>query len=307
LAEEGQRILKEYFQKNIPCSSSIIDLETHFEVVITEDSQQPDRIHILSGIIDRVDKLPDGTVEIIDYKTGKRMPSQKQVDKNNQLSLYAIGLKDRWPQLQLENLSLSLYFLKFGEKIKTRRNEKDLIAAKNGIIETIHQIKRSNFNPHPSPLCPWCGYRNICPVWRHLYEKHDNLNDLDIGKKIDEYFALQIQKEDLEQKLQEIENLIDVYSTQKGIDRIFGSNGYFERSVSKEVSYDPEKVKKILEPLGRWKDVWAVDKEKLNKVLREIPLELREKIKKIEKTEKKHRYLASNGKSKKDMEEEMAS
>jgi len=36
-------------------------------------------------------------------------------------------------------------------------------------------------------------------------------------------------------------------------------------------------------------------------------LELREKIQELEKTEKKYHYLASNGKSKKDIEEEMIS
>jgi len=185
--KEGLRILEEFYNKNIPHKTSILDLETRFEVVIDENPDKPNGKHILTGVIDRIDKLPDGTVEIIDYKTGKRMPSQNALDKNEQLSLYAIGLKNRWPRIKTENLKLSLYFLKFKEKINTKRTEKDLEEAKNKVIDLIHKIEKSDFEPRSSVLCGWCGYRNICPIWRHLYEDEEDqhLNNVDIKKTID--------------------------------------------------------------------------------------------------------------------------
>jgi len=305
--KEGQRMLQDFYQKNIPPQSSIVDLETHFEVVITEDPSRLDKTHILSGIIDRVDKLPDGTVEIIDYKTGKRMPSQKQVDNNIQLSLYAIGLRNRWPNLSLDNLSLSLYFLKFGEKIKTKRSKEDLEKAYNKTIDLIQQIRRSHFEPHPSPLCAWCGYRNICPVWRHLYEKHNEntIQGMDISRKVDEYFSLQERKEEIEGKLQEIKNIIDIYSKQKGLEQVFGNNGYFKRSIYKKVFYEPKEIKKMLEPLGKWEEVLEVNNKKLNRVMREIPPEIRSKIRGMQHIEEEHNYIATNNKPKEEIEEEM--
>ncbi|HUS49157.1 MAG TPA: PD-(D/E)XK nuclease family protein [Candidatus Paceibacterota bacterium] len=305
--KEGIRILEEFYNKNIPHKTSILDLETRFEVVLDEHPDKPNGKHILTGVIDRIDKLPDGTLEIIDYKTGKRMPSQKALDKNNQLSLYAIGLKSRWPRIKMEDLKLSLYFLKFNEKINTKRTDKDLEEAKNKIIDLIHKIEKSDFEPHSSFLCGWCGYRNICPIWRHFYENEEDkhLNDVDIKKSIDKYFDLKGRKEKLEEKLIELKNLIDVYCQQKGLKRVFGENGYFSHAVYNKISYDIPKLKEILEPLEKWDDVIEINTKKLKKILKEIPVDIRQKIKEIEKIDEEFKCLSINHTSKKEIEEEL--
>ena len=48
---------------------------------------------IVSGSIDRIDRLPSGGIEVIDYKTG-RVSSQKGVDESLQLSIYALACRD---------------------------------------------------------------------------------------------------------------------------------------------------------------------------------------------------------------------
>lgn len=305
--KEGIRILEEYYKINIPQQTSILDLETRFEAIIDENPDKPNGKHILTGVIDRVDKLPDGKIEIIDYKTSKRVASQKDVDSNDQLSLYAIGLKSRWPRINMENLSLSLYFLKFNEKIETQRTEEDLEKSKKNIIDLIHKIEKSKFEPHPSTLCGWCGYRNICPVWKHLYESEieSKIDGEDIKEKVDEYFQLKEKKEKIEEELENLKNLIDVYCHQKGLKRVFGENGYFAHTTINKVSYNLKKLKEVLEPLGKWEEILGVNQKKLNKVLKEIPQELRDKIKQAEKIEKEYKYLAANKKSKKEIEEQL--
>ena len=47
--------------------------------------------HLVRGRVDRVDRLPDGGYELIDYKTG-RPKSAAQLREDVQLSLYAICL-----------------------------------------------------------------------------------------------------------------------------------------------------------------------------------------------------------------------
>ncbi|NMB92141.1 MAG: PD-(D/E)XK nuclease family protein [Parcubacteria group bacterium] len=305
--QEGMRILEEYYKKNFPPKSIIMDLETKFEAVVDETPNEPGGKHILTGVIDRIDKLPDDTIEIIDYKTGKRIPSQNDVDTNLQLSIYALGLQRKWPKIKLENLRLSLYFLKFGEKIETSKTQEDIIKTQEKIIDLIHQIQKSSFEPKSSPLCNWCGYRPLCPLWRHLYEDTlaKELNGINIEQKIDEYFKLREEKEKLDSQLKELKNIIELYSRQKGLKRVFGNNGSFNQEVNHKISFDKNKLKEILEPLGKWDEILAIDPKKLQKVMKEIPPELREEIEKIKKIEKSYQYLEADNKSKKDWEEEL--
>src|SRR6185437_8756009 len=51
--------------------------------------------HVLRGRVDRVDRLPDGGYELIDYKTG-RPKSAAQLREDVQLALYAVGAAEAW-------------------------------------------------------------------------------------------------------------------------------------------------------------------------------------------------------------------
>ncbi len=173
--ENGLDILKNFYRLNQPWNFNVLDLELRFEVLIPEPNIQEN--HILTGIIDRVDKTQNEDVyEIIDYKTSRRMPSQDDLDKDLQMSIYHLGISRRWPHIKPEKIKLSLYFLKHGEKITTSRSQKDLEDTRTFVIGAIGEIKKRiknnyDFPAFPSPLCGWCGYKPQCPMWKHEYEK----------------------------------------------------------------------------------------------------------------------------------------
>ena len=96
--EEGLRMLRNYYKKNYSREFIIIDLETRIEAEIRESDHPEAKKHFIIGRIDRVDKIRDNFFEIIDYKTGKRMPSQEKVNQNLQLGVYSIGFSQKWPQ-----------------------------------------------------------------------------------------------------------------------------------------------------------------------------------------------------------------
>jgi len=87
-------MLTNFYKPDVFKSTTIVDLELPFEITIKEPNN-PNKIHIVSGIIDRIDKTGEETYEIIDYKSGKKLPSQRKVDDNNQLSIYALGFLTR--------------------------------------------------------------------------------------------------------------------------------------------------------------------------------------------------------------------
>jgi len=73
----------------------LIGAEPHFEVAIPlEDAEAFEHGAILSGYIDRVELTPEGTVVIVDLKTGKREPqTDAKVSDNPQLGAYQLAFE----------------------------------------------------------------------------------------------------------------------------------------------------------------------------------------------------------------------
>lgn len=114
--------------------------------------------YIVKGAIDRVDYLDDGTVEILDYKTGA--PKDKLVfEDKRQLLLYKIAAEEA---LGLKVSLLSFYYLENNSKISFKARDKDLEKTEDLIKTTIEEIKSSTFPPQPGILCSWCDFNNIC-------------------------------------------------------------------------------------------------------------------------------------------------
>ncbi len=149
--EEGKGILKKYYEKNQDLNVKHLGLEKKF--VLHIDGTK------LKGTIDRIDKLPDGSVEIIDYKTGKEK-SQKEVDDNVQMTIYTMGATDA---LKIKPDVLSLYFLNTGNKISTKRTQKQVDAQREIIKDVIKNINEENFEPNPGRDCMYCDFKDICP------------------------------------------------------------------------------------------------------------------------------------------------
>ncbi|NCD01048.1 ATP-dependent helicase [bacterium] len=114
----------------------------------------------IRGAIDRVDLLEDGTVEIVDYKTG-RVKDSLNADDKKQLMIYQLALENIE---KLKVSKLSYYFLdKEGKKVSFAAKEKDLEKLEESLIENIEEINKMEFKPKPSVnTCKYCDFKDIC-------------------------------------------------------------------------------------------------------------------------------------------------
>ncbi len=117
--------------------------------------------HLLRGRVDRVDKLPEGGYELIDYKTG-RPKSAAQLRDDVQLSLYAVGAREAW---QLEAAQQAYYYVLDDAKVPVPRSEEDRDWITETVFEVADGILGQGFEPTPSfAACSMCDYRIACPA-----------------------------------------------------------------------------------------------------------------------------------------------
>jgi DNA helicase II / ATP-dependent DNA helicase PcrA len=118
--------------------------------------------HHLRGRVDRVDQLPDGAYEMIDYKTS-RPRTAEQLKDDVQLSLYAVGARESW---EVEAERLSYYYVLDDLKVPVPSAEMDRDWIARVVAEVGAAIMAQRFEPTPSPsVCGLCDYRIACPAW----------------------------------------------------------------------------------------------------------------------------------------------
>ena len=145
---EAIKILKNYYNsyQQIKEKPIILGTEIRFQILL----ENKEKKCVLAGIIDRVDKNKQ-EIEIIDYKTAKRLPSQQDIDNSLQLSLYCLGLMKRWPQFSLDKIKLNFYYLKHQEILTTTRTKEQLDKTKELVWDKLTEIEKSDFKPKGKP------------------------------------------------------------------------------------------------------------------------------------------------------------
>ena len=132
-------------------ASEVLHTEESFEIKVGDTT--------VAGRIDRVDRRPDGTVAIVDYKTGKAR-DQEDADESLQLSLYAIAAREKWGY----NVgALIFYNLEENVPVITMRGDSDLVAARARVESAASKIAEGIFLARPGNHCSFCAYRTLCP------------------------------------------------------------------------------------------------------------------------------------------------
>jgi putative RecB family exonuclease len=299
---QGVTIIQNYYSKNKPSDYTIVDLESRFAIEIGDAENK----HIVSGIIDRIDKTQDG-YEIIDYKTARKMPSQDKVDNDIQLSIYLKAFLNRYPKEidRLDKITVSLYYLKHNVKLSSKRTLEQLVTLEKTFLDVIKLIEEEKFDPILSPLCDWCGYQKICPLWKHKFTETRKLETDEVKQAIGEYLNLKGQLGEEKLHLAKLQTLILQYMEQESVDRVFDENGIIGKTLRKTYKYDAEKLRAILEPLDKWEAVLKVDGIALRNILAVLPSPARQEIESA-KTLDKESVGLSVKKNKIEVDEELS-
>ncbi len=218
-----KKYLQSYFDKHAPFEDiKVIDteLKIYFEVDDNINRQ---------WYIDRLDKIWDSFV-INDYKTNKRLPSEDKESMIEQLTLYGFGIKQKYGKY-FKKMKAKLYFLHFDiedeRELTDELINKVLDKYKNIIKEIEHAKKQFNswnktiFEAKQSPLCRWCDYQSICPLFNAINSDDEVVSDLSektIKALVDDFVKIKEQIAELERQEKWLKEIFQQYVIAKDTD-----------------------------------------------------------------------------------------
>lgn len=130
----------------------------------------------LKGTIDLVTKANDNTIEIIDWKTGKRLDwatgqekTQEKLEKDPQLRIYHYAISQLYPNI--DHIIFSIYFINDGGPFSicfdksTLKETEDMLRRKFEIIKATKKPKL-----HKSWMCS-----KLCHFGKSTFEQNNNI------------------------------------------------------------------------------------------------------------------------------------
>ena len=127
------------------------------------DLEMPDgEPAIFTGMIDRIDRLPSGGIEVIDYKTG-RLARRRASHESLQLSIYALACRDALGLGTPEKVTL--YFTESATRMSTIRTDEQLDAARDALVDVGRPASApATSRRRRAPSTCWrCDYAPLCP------------------------------------------------------------------------------------------------------------------------------------------------
>jgi len=279
---EAERWLADYHERHAPFDQArTVSLERR----IAFDLDDAGRVK-MQGFIDRLSVAADGTWQIHDYKTNRTLPSQQDKDTDPQLGYYEIGVRRMWPG-QAERVELTWHFLKFGVSITSRRSADQLTALRESALVTITDAEgrgkdEAAFPTVESPLCRWCEFQPICPVWKHQFkvaELPPNQFANEPGVRLVDHWAaldeqrreLKRQIEALEAEIEQLQEALVTFAEREGAEVVAGSEREATIKTSQTVLFprktveteEAEALEQQLRASKWWADASTLDRAAL--------------------------------------------
>lgn len=155
---DASLLLGRYFELEDPNSVTAVGLELDLRVEV-------DGL-VLRGIIDRLDRLPDGSLAVVDYKTGRAPRAEQSRSRLSSVQLYAFLCEQ---VLGLRPNVVRLMYLRDRVVVSADATDQSL----RGVHQRARAVwaaieracERDDFRPNPSLLCKWCSFQEFCPAY----------------------------------------------------------------------------------------------------------------------------------------------
>lgn len=240
----GEEMLAAYYARYQPFTSAkVLGIELDLYAPLSGTSYK------IRGRIDRLSKRPDGTVEIIDYKTGSNLPrGGRDPQFFDQMGLYHLLVRENYPDFG--EIELVQYYLKLDEVVRYRMAEEDveliLEKIRGTIREAIQAEKLDEFPAKEGRLCDYCDFVKLCPAKRHRLILTNEAGSVpDEEKKSSEtaaelaaqYIELDARKKELDAELTALKESIIATARELQLSKLTAPGGTISVSLSTEEKF----------------------------------------------------------------------
>lgn len=282
----GRRFIEDYYRRHQPFDEGrVLGLERYIRFPLDDAGR-----YRCKGIVDRLMLAPDGVFEVHDYKTGSKLPDQKELDNDRQLALYQIGVQTLWPEAREKGVRLVWHEVAFDVEMRSTRKPEALDKLKGDVGALIDRIETAvaakDFPHRETALCGWCAYWDLCPVKKHLVKVEalpkDKWKD-EPGVVIADAYAerwrkkkgLEAEVEAVKEEMEELKQAVVAFAEKEGCQVIAGTDAQL-RVTGKECLVLPKKrteeretLEAELRRLGVWDEVAELDTQALEKAMAE--------------------------------------
>lgn len=118
----------------------------------------------LRGVIDRVQRLPDGSVEVVDYKTDRHPRSEAEVRAGLQLPIYLLACRSVFPEITPSPTRAVMFFVRSNQRVAVEYSETELAEIRATLESEVAALRAVAPDAHSaSPTtCRFCDYRSVC-------------------------------------------------------------------------------------------------------------------------------------------------
>jgi putative RecB family exonuclease len=153
---DARTLVDHYFDLEDPDGVRAIGLEQHM-------STNLDGV-IVRGIIDRLDEQDDGTLAVVDYKTGRVPRSEQSRSRLGGVQMYALMCE---AELNRRPTVARLLYLRDRVVISAQPTDQAMRGTRQRALGVWAAIERAcrlgTFQPNPSKLCDYCSFKPYCP------------------------------------------------------------------------------------------------------------------------------------------------
>ncbi len=150
---EGRALLVDYFRRQGDTWPRVRFVEVPFRLELGR--------YTLVGTLDRVDELPDGSLQIVDYKTARTPP---QAPDTFQLDVYQLGLAAKTGELASR---IVFEYLRHGIQHVVEVDDRNLRRTVERVEAVVSAVEADDaLHPRPGEYCRRCDYIAYCPAQR---------------------------------------------------------------------------------------------------------------------------------------------